>query len=72
MGTATHPKRGEFRNEPYTDFSKPENRKAMEQALEKVKGELGREYPILIGGAGILAVNVCFDMVFRAIRQRSI
>jgi 1-pyrroline-5-carboxylate dehydrogenase len=53
MGTATHPQRGEFRNEPYTDFSKPENRKAMEQALEKVKGELGREYPILIGGEEI-------------------
>jgi 1-pyrroline-5-carboxylate dehydrogenase len=44
-------KRGEFRNEPLTDFSKPENRKAMEAALEKVKAELGREYPLLIGGA---------------------
>ncbi len=54
MGTATHPKRGEFRNEAVLDFSKPENRKAMEQALEKVKGELGREYPILIGGEEIL------------------
>jgi 1-pyrroline-5-carboxylate dehydrogenase len=50
MGTATEPRRGEFRNEPFIDFSKPENKKAMEQALEKVKGELGREYPLLIGG----------------------
>lgn len=42
--------RGEFTNEPLTDFSKPENRKKMEAALEKVAAELGREYPLLIGG----------------------
>ena len=29
--------RGEFVNEPFTDFSKPENRKAMEDALRQVK-----------------------------------
>lgn len=43
--------RGEFANEPLTDFSKPENRQAMEAALRKVAAELGREYPLLIGGA---------------------
>jgi 1-pyrroline-5-carboxylate dehydrogenase len=53
MGTATHPERGAFRNEPLTDFSKPENKKAMEQALAKVKSELGREYPLLIDGEEI-------------------
>ncbi len=53
MATATHPRRGEFRNEPITDFSSPENRQAMEKALEKVKAELGREYPIVIGGEEI-------------------
>lgn len=42
-----------FKNEPLTDFSKPANRKAMEQALEKVKGRLGQEYPIVIGGEEI-------------------
>jgi len=42
--------RGEFANEPLTDFSRPENRKGMEEALKKVAGELGREYPLLIGG----------------------
>jgi 1-pyrroline-5-carboxylate dehydrogenase len=40
----------EFRNEPFTDFSKPENRKAFEGALAKVRGELGREYPSVIAG----------------------
>jgi 1-pyrroline-5-carboxylate dehydrogenase len=39
-----------FQNEPYTDFSKPQNRAAMEKALAKVRGELGREYPLLIDG----------------------
>lgn len=42
--------RGEFTNEPFTDFSKPENRKAMQAALETVRGQLGREYPLIIGG----------------------
>ncbi len=40
----------EFRNEPYTDFSLPENRRRMEAALAKVRGELGREYKLLIAG----------------------
>jgi 1-pyrroline-5-carboxylate dehydrogenase len=40
----------EFRNEPYTNFSKPENRRQMEAAQEKVRGELGREYQLLIAG----------------------
>jgi len=42
--------RGEFANEPFTDFSNPANRKAQEEALARVKAEFGREYPILIGG----------------------
>ena len=42
-----------FKNEPLTDFSKPSNRKAMEQALVALKATLGREYPIVIGGEEI-------------------
>ena len=45
--------RGEFKNEPYIDFSQPENRRAMEEALKKVGAELGREYPLIIGGEKI-------------------
>ena len=44
----------EFRNEPFTDFSKEENARAMRTALEKVKSELGREYPLVIGGERIM------------------
>jgi len=50
---ATTLHRGEFHNEPFTDFSKPENRAAMEAALKKVKSEFGREYPLVIGGEKI-------------------
>src|SRR4030095_1544251 len=47
----------EFRNEPFTDFSKEENAQAMRAALEKVKSELGREYPLVIGGERIATGN---------------
>src|SRR3989442_15307568 len=40
----------EFTNEPFVDFSKAENRRAMEEALKKVAGEFSREYPMYIGG----------------------
>ncbi|MGO9439465.1 MAG: L-glutamate gamma-semialdehyde dehydrogenase [Terriglobales bacterium] len=41
---------GPFRNEPATDFTKEENKKAMRAAIEKVRSELGREYDLVIGG----------------------
>ena len=43
----------EFRNEPFTDFSKAENADAMRSAIEKVRSELGREYPVVINGEKI-------------------
>ena len=43
----------EFRNEPFTDFSNKENAQVMRDAIEKVKSEMGREYPLVIGGERI-------------------
>ena len=43
----------EFRNEPLTDFSQEENVATMRAALEKIAGELGKEYPLVIGGERI-------------------
>src|ERR671912_1420932 len=40
----------EFRNEAFTDFSSEENARAMREALARVKSELGREYPLVVGG----------------------
>ena len=47
----------EFRNEPLTDFSKPENKAAMELALAKVVGEIGGEHPLVIGGERITGLK---------------
>jgi len=44
----------EFTNEPFIDFSKPDSRKKMEEALKKVASEFGREYPMWIGGKKII------------------
>ena len=44
-----------FKNEPLTDFSKPINRKKQQAAIDKVRAELGREYPIVIGGERIFS-----------------
>src|SRR4029078_12503197 len=43
----------EFRNEPFTDYTKEENAAAMRAAIEKVTSELGQEYPLVIGGERI-------------------
>ncbi len=40
----------EFTNEPFIDFTKAENRSRMQEALRKVKGEFGREYPMWLNG----------------------
>lgn len=42
--------RSEFKNEPLVDFSQPANREAMEKALAQVERELGKRYPLIIGG----------------------
>jgi 1-pyrroline-5-carboxylate dehydrogenase len=39
-----------FRNEPLVDFNDPDQAAAMRAALAKVRGELGREYGLVIGG----------------------
>src|SRR6266566_707235 len=42
-----------FKNQAFIDFTKEENRQAQMQALEQVKSELGRTYPLVIGGQKI-------------------
>src|ERR1700756_378146 len=43
-----HP--GRFTNEPAVDFRQEENARNMRAAIEKVRGQLGREYDLIIGG----------------------
>jgi RHH-type proline utilization regulon transcriptional repressor/proline dehydrogenase/delta 1-pyrroline-5-carboxylate dehydrogenase len=49
----TEEPRPSFTNEPHTDFSKTEARDAMQQALDEVASELGREYPLVIDGRSV-------------------
>jgi RHH-type proline utilization regulon transcriptional repressor/proline dehydrogenase/delta 1-pyrroline-5-carboxylate dehydrogenase len=44
------PPAGGLRNEPLTDFSRAEGRRAMLDALDQVRQQLGRTYPLVIGG----------------------
>jgi len=53
MTTQSMPTTEQFRNESFTDFSKPENAEAQRKALAAVEAKLGREYPLLIGGKEI-------------------
>jgi 1-pyrroline-5-carboxylate dehydrogenase len=39
-----------FTNEPFTDFSAPDNKRAMEAALTHARTELGKTYSTIIGG----------------------
>ena len=48
----------EFRNEPFTDFTKEENAQAMRDAIKKVQSELGREYPLVIDGERITTGDI--------------
>jgi 1-pyrroline-5-carboxylate dehydrogenase len=41
---------GPFVNEPLTDFTKEENARKMRAAIEKVRGQIGREYDLIVGG----------------------
>ncbi|MGQ0615178.1 MAG: L-glutamate gamma-semialdehyde dehydrogenase [Planctomycetaceae bacterium] len=47
----------EFRNEPFLDFSRDENRRAMAQAIAQVAENLGQSYPMLIGGEQVTRAN---------------
>src|SRR5277367_687422 len=52
MSTVILPRipQGDYRNEPFTDFSTSANRHAMQAALEHVGDLLGHEYPLIVDG----------------------
>jgi 1-pyrroline-5-carboxylate dehydrogenase len=41
---------GAFKNQTFIDFTKEENVRQMRAALDKVRGQLGREYDLIVGG----------------------
>jgi len=46
-----NPSLAPFRNEPFTDFSTAENKRAMQDALARARAELGHTYDLTIGGS---------------------
>jgi RHH-type proline utilization regulon transcriptional repressor/proline dehydrogenase/delta 1-pyrroline-5-carboxylate dehydrogenase len=53
LAPSSSPPRGEgsgFRNEPVADFSREDQRKAMEDALAAVRKQLGLNYPLVVDG----------------------
>jgi 1-pyrroline-5-carboxylate dehydrogenase len=47
----------EYRNEPYTDYTVPEHKAAYQAALERVRAQLGREYPIILGDQELMLAD---------------
>src|SRR4051812_1240853 len=46
----TRAQQSAFRNEPMLDFTKSDVAREMRAALDRVRGQLGREYDLIIGG----------------------
>src|SRR6202035_1226716 len=46
---------GAFTNEPFVDFTKEDNVRKMRSAIEKVRGQLGGEYDVVISGKRLSA-----------------
>jgi 1-pyrroline-5-carboxylate dehydrogenase len=51
-----------FVNEPFVDFTQPENKRRMQEALDDVRAKLGREYDIVIGGKQLKTTGKIFSM----------
>ena len=60
-----------FANEQFTDFSKEENAHKMRAAIDKVRGQLGREYDLIIGGNNALQVKYGKRKVAKPRRRKS-
>jgi 1-pyrroline-5-carboxylate dehydrogenase len=66
-----------FKNEEYLDFNLPVNRAAMLQALSRVKGELGRQYDLVLGDKNlrtaekIVSVNPAWPAEVIGVHQKA-
>lgn len=46
-----------FKNEPYTDWSKPSNRSKQAEAISRLESQFGKEYPNIIGGEKLFSAS---------------
>jgi 1-pyrroline-5-carboxylate dehydrogenase len=63
--------RGEFRNEPFTDFGRAENKVAFASALALVGSRLGARYDLVIGGEHI-RTDATFDSLNPARKDQAV
>jgi 1-pyrroline-5-carboxylate dehydrogenase len=52
-----------YQTEPYSDFSRIDVQNAYKLALESVRGQLGQDYPLVIGGAEVTTAHGFIDSV---------
>ena len=50
-----------FKNEAFLNFGNSDVKHAMQEALRQVEGQLGHEYPLVIGGERMLSSAVVVD-----------
>src|SRR5438128_249918 len=48
--SSARPNVGRFRNEPMLEFTRSDVAREMRAALDRIRGQLGREYDLIIGG----------------------
>jgi 1-pyrroline-5-carboxylate dehydrogenase len=53
MSSTTISNLSPFHNEPFTDFATPDNKRAMQEALYRVRAELGQRYDLTIAGSRV-------------------
>ena len=52
-----------YQVEPYSDFSQKGVQDAYKEALETVRGQLGQDYPLVIGGEGVTTTHGWLESV---------
>ena len=66
--TSSH--QGPFINEPFYDFRHEDNARKMRAAIERVRGQLGREYDLIIGGKRVKTTDkIKFPQSRRSLRK---
>lgn len=63
VGAQSATENDEFQNEPLSDFSQEESRAAMKSALDLVRGQLGKTYPLAIGGSAVTSTAATIDSI---------
>ena len=62
MITTTNKDIKEYKHEPFTDFTLEENNNEFKKALEVVQAELGKDYPLVIGGEAITTTEKLYPL----------